>query len=316
MLFVSWATDAEMCSPRFTESKPLREDGIYQFVCDSEPAVVSQSKSVEINVYITPKAHWAVFTISADQARKGVEYRDEDGHFKVQMDFTMEERFSFKEGKHTCMCVTLLELQVFKQREFLEQFYQHENHKLVAQVKVKRRTDMMNVRTVYIGRAQVIETSRYGKCRKYVWKSADKEAPGFTGISFKTEEDLHDIERIQKHHMTSPRKPNLVYIHDCDGFSNPNLVLPVQFEVGEGVTVQVFNLKFDPPKFVEVHLRSAEFNAGEVSYEVVHDATLRFVFTYHVTDTKKIIIDTIIMKVQAYLAVLNNLGDSKSAKTV
>jgi hypothetical protein len=65
-----------------------------------------------------------------------------------------------------------------------------------------------------------------------------------------------------------------------------------------------------------VHLRSAEFNAGEVSYEVVHDATLRFVFTYHVTDTKKIIIDTIIMKVQAYLAVLNNLGDSKSAKTV
>ena len=316
MLFVSWATDLDLCSPRFTESKPLREDGIYQFVCDSEPMVISQGRNVEINVYLAPKSHWDVFTISVDAARKGVEHRSEHGHFKVQMDFTVREHFSLREGKQNNISVTILELQVFKQDDFIRQFYEHENHKLVAQIKVRRRTDMMNVRTVYLGRAQEIQTSRYGKYRKYIWRSADGKESGFTGISFKTEEDLHDIERIQKHQLTSPRSKKFEYVHDNDGYSNPNLVLPVQFEVGEAITVQVFNLKFDPPKFVEILLRSAEFNVQETSYEVVHDAMLRFVFTYRVTEGKKVTITSMAMRIQAYLAVLNNLGDGKASKTI
>ena len=115
MLFVSWATDLELCHPRFTEAKLLREDGIYQFVCDSDPMVVSYGKIVEINVYLTPKSHWAVFTISANMARKGVEYKNEDGHFKIQMDFVIVEGFSIREGKQNYISVRLLELRIFQQ---------------------------------------------------------------------------------------------------------------------------------------------------------------------------------------------------------
>jgi hypothetical protein len=319
MLYVSWATDLEICSPSFCEAKPLSPKGLYHFVCDSQPFAISRCGEVEVNVYFTPKAHCKCIMVTLVKAMYGQSIKDETGHFRVKLDFTTREHFSFQEGKRTLLSMTLIELEIYNQDDFVKTFLETEGHKMVGQLKVKRRSDMMNVRTVYIGRPQEILTSAYAKYRRYVWTSGPENSVGFSGIGLRSKEDLRDIQRIQKFHIASPRGDangdDDAYVHDNDGFSNANQVLPIEFGEGEALSVQMFNLKFDPPKFIELQLRSAEFSGDKKSYEVVYDGSIQFEFQYHLYK-KKVVITALKMRVKAYIATLNNLGDGKAAKTV
>jgi len=315
MLFVSWAPDLDVCSPRYSEIKPLSPKGLYHFVCDADPLVVSTCGDVEINVFFTPKAHCKCIMVTLMKTMHGQDIRDESGHFRVKLDFTTKEHFSIQEGRHVFLSVTLIELEIYKQDEFVRNFLESEGHKIVSQIKIKRRLDMMNIRTIYIGRPQEITTTCYAKSRRYIWKSNDTETSGFLGVGLRSQEDLKDIQRIQKFQVVSPRAEKGEYMHDNDGFSNPNRALPIEFEAGEAITIQMFNLKFDPPKFVEVQVRSAEFSGNTKQYNVVYDGSLHFEFEYHL-NRNKIVITAIKMRVNPYITTLNNFGEGKAAKTV
>lgn len=316
MLYISWASDYGFCDQKYSEKKQLSTSGVYHFVFDGDPTQISKIGDVEINLYFSPKSHCGLYILNVKELQNGKEKHDISGHVFIKADFKTWDNFTTRDGNHTLISLTLIEIKIHMQEEFIKNFYMNENHKIVSQIKVKRRTDMMNVRTVYIGRAQEIFTPRYGSYRRYFWQGT-KEETGFKGIACKSEEDLHDIERIQKFHMVSPRgKKPPVYIHDDDGFTNANQALPIVFNIGEAITIQVFNLKFDPPKFIEMQLRYAEFSNSELKYEVVFDAAIQFVFTYHMNKTKSVVIDGVTMRVKSYNSTLNNLGDGKDAKTI
>lgn len=316
MLYISWASDFSICDQKYSEKKQLSTSGVYHFIFDGDPVQISKVGDIEINLYLSPKSHCGLYTLNVEELRKGVEKYDISGHVFIKADYRLSTTFTPREGTHNMIALTLIEIRIHAQDDFIRNFYMTENHKIVSQIKVKRRTDMMNVRTMYLGRAQEIFTSRYGSYRRYVW-TAGHEENTFKGIAYKSEEDLHDIVRIQKFHMVSPRgKKPITYIHDNDQFSNTNHALPIEFNIGEAITIQVFNLKFDPPKFVEMQIRYAEFSNSELRYEVVFDAAMQFVFTYHINESKSVVIDTITMRVKSYNSTLNNLGNGVDAKTV
>lgn len=319
MLYVSWASDLELCSPKHSEIKPVCQKGLYYFVCDSDPIAISSCGEVEINVFFTPKSHCKSMVLTLVKGVYGQSVRDETGHFRVKLDFTLKEHFSIREGKRILLSMTLIELEIYNQDDFIRNFFESESHKIVAQIKIKQRSDMMNVRTIFIGRPQEIITSSYAMYRRYIWKSGKMEDEGFTGIGLRIKEDLTDIRRVQQYHTISPRDSLHVnereYVQDNDGFSNCNITLPIEFEDGEAMNIQMFNLKFDPPKFIELQLRSAEFNGDKRCYKVIYDASIDFEFEYEVKK-KKIVINSIKMRVKSYVTTLNNLGEGKAAKTV
>jgi hypothetical protein len=317
MIFISWASDFDVCNQRFSEKKTLTPTGVYHFVCDTTPSPISSLKQMEVNVYFTPHTQWRSIIITLDENTQEYEVMDEIGHFNLIIDYKAKQHFSVVNGKQTLLYVSLIELRIHNQDEIFESFMRSEGHKIVAQVKIKRRSDMMNVRTIYVGRAQQIVTDYHSRSRRYLWKSGDASNVGFVGVGLRSPEDFPDLQRIQKFHTISPRLDlrDVQYVFDNDDYSNERRVLPIEFEQGEAIDIQMFNLKFDPPTFIELQVRAAEFNSDKKYYEVIYDRCVKFQFAYYVVKSK-IVITSITMELRIYSTTLNNFGDGKSAKTV
>jgi hypothetical protein len=137
---------------------------------------------------------------------------------------------------------------------------------------------------------------------------------GFEGVGNLTEEDLHDHAKIQKGAIVTPRETP--YEQDSDKFINHNACLPIRLTEGEMLVLQVFNLKFTPPRFAEFRFKWIEFeNAKDYTYESLEDPF--FYFTFEVRkDEKDIKIGTISIRIKEYRKVLNCLGDSKILHTI
>lgn len=318
MIYLTWSSDIDINDINRTETKPLIRSGLYHFVCDGEPKVVSASGNIEINIFYEPKLHWKRFTIPIHGTKRDVAIFDETHMFKVSLEFSLDRRFSTKEGFHVVIILSLIELEIIKQDRMLGIFLESEKHKIVLQSKIKSRRDMMSIRSLYFGRAQEISTTKYGGRRTYAWTSTSEQT--FKGIGIRSAEDLDDIRDIQTYPLLSPREKDggqKSYEPDNDAFSNKNMSLPIDFNDGEAISLQVFNLKFNPPKFIELQLRWIEFlGCKEKKYHVVYDRDTSFDFEFHIESEKKVIIRKLSLHVNRYITVLNTMGDNKSAKTV
>lgn len=319
MLALCCSTDIEIDSPIKTAPLPISDSAVYYFVIGAEPVQISSQGHLEIDIFHSPKLHWKRVSIDLLRLEKTGRGCDESKNFKIKVDFRREKRFNVKLGYHHVIMVTLIELQIEKQSLMLETLMSEERHKLVLQTKLKSRRDMMYIRTVYLGRAQSITTTSQGDKRCYVWKSGNANTV-FKGVGVRTSEDMKDIEMIQTYPMTSPRLKDgevETYEGDNDGFSNPNLCLPIDFSDGEAVELQVFNLKFNPPKFMEVQVRWAEFLGSKNNVcRVVYDRDVTFFLKFEVQGEKKIMMTEVEIKFNRYVSVLNHMGDHKGSKTV
>lgn len=128
-----------------------------------------------------------------------------------------------------------------KSKDFIHIWSNREQHRIVATLKKDVRSERMT-----LGRAQMIQTSPT-LTRTYKWQSTLKNSP----------DGMRPNEGPTPSYISPRLDFNTVKEVDHDGFSNPNSVLPMTIPSEGIVTLQFFNLKDQPPRFLEWSIRWA-----------------------------------------------------------
>lgn len=314
MIYLKWASDVEKDKTQITEHKTLNSEGVYHFVCDPDPIKVDFHGYIDIDIYLTPGLYWKTISLRISELQDGA-MNDESGReVGVSIQFSIKKKFMIGDGYQLFISINLISLHLYRQDASLAILNEREGHRIVMQIKIKSRKEMMQIRTIYLGRAQKIRTHQNHTNRIYSWVSGDQP---FGGIGMRSVEDLNDIKAIQMYPMISPRPNVVTIVSDHDSFSNEDRCLPINFEEGEAVNLQFFNLKFNPPKFVEIQVRWAEFlGSKEGNCHIIHDKDISLTLTFEIVDERKIYLKEITFKVLRYLSSLDSMGDNKPAKTV
>jgi hypothetical protein len=245
-----------------------------------------------------------------DGTLKTQEVLIKDEGITLKFEYSIVEKFDHTYGKHCIITLYKVDLELKFQEASIERFKQLENHKIVLQLKVMKREGTMLIQSIYIGRPQSIFTSSHGGTRTYKWISHGGDIP-FHGIGFKRVHDLTDQDHISKSPNISPR-PKEEYVPDNDSFHNEVKILPVVLEEGQVLNIQFYNLKFSPPKLMELHLKFSELRdltqikIGKATYVNITAEPMESKF--HITEVALI--------AHKYLLVLHYMGEYEVPMTI
>ena len=171
------------------------------------------------------------------------DYSIDEVEFMMQIVYTARCAYDAKyEGLVQHLSIESISLQL-KSVDFPSLFVAGEKHRMVATIKRDRRLERL-----LLGRAQVIETNA-NHSRLYTWKN--KGSNNNYGDSSSSDS------------IVTPRglSPRLEDTHsaqvDHDGFSNPFSAFPITIVEDSVVTIQFFNMKDTPPRFIEWSIRWA-----------------------------------------------------------
>lgn len=144
------------------------------------------------------------------------------------------------EGIVQNVTIQIISIQL-KSKDFIRIWSNREQHRMVVTLKKDVRSERMT-----LGRAQMIQTSPT-LTRTYKWQSTLKNSP----------DGMRPNEGPTPSYISPRPDFNTVKEVDHDGFSNPNSVLPMTIPSEGIVTLQFFNLKDQPPRFLEWSIRWA-----------------------------------------------------------
>ena len=165
------------------------------------------------------------------------DYSIDEVEFMMQIVYTARCAYDAKyEGLVQHLSIESISLQL-KSVDFPSLFVAGEKHRMVATIKRDRRLERL-----LLGRAQVIETSAT-KTRLYTWKNKGGESSSGGG---ETPRSLSP--RLEDTHSAQV---------DHDGFSSPFSAFPITIVEDSVVTIQFFNMKDNPPRFIEWSIRWA-----------------------------------------------------------
>tara|TARA_R110001632_G_scaffold90880_3_gene195028 strand:- start:4335 stop:5504 length:1170 start_codon:yes stop_codon:yes gene_type:complete len=290
-MLISWCVDLDICREQFSTPKELNVKGIYEWDFANFKGCTTRTGSMIFNIYMAPKFHWVSVKIPLQKfpSEKLNLITLEQNTIVLSFNYDISDEFFNVEYGLYSINVELkyVKLRLLHPKVTLQRFRDLESHKIILQIKIMKRDNGMKVRTIYFGRAQKILTTEHAGNRHYIWTSKnDMESTVFHGIGLRRKTDLIDIDQIlqmQKEAgkkleklnlfdcntcedierkefqslnsiLISPR-PHIDYTPDNDGYSNSSLVLPLIFTDEQMINIQIFNLKFADPKFIEIRIR-------------------------------------------------------------
>lgn len=340
-----------MCDAFRTDVHPMTPDGICKWSLHESKSCTRSDISLIFKVFFSPKVHWMNISTSIDKSiiSTPATIISEDKSIELVFEYSTNDNFSQELGTHTVIKITSIIIHLLHVDATMEAFQRYENHKISLLLRVFRRDTTMTMRSVYIGRAQEIQTTEHGGTRTYTWLST-AEIPVFEGIGFRRISENIDMDAISHAPNISPR-PQQSYIMDNDEFNNPSRVLPTGIMVGETLNLEFFNFKFNPPKCLEVQIpwkdiidiptlftikdpqsrkivkkrfslsfRSSMANPpvdiAVARYEVNPSEGIIVRITYERINADRIAIREVKFIIRKYLLALHYLGQGTSARTV
>lgn len=351
-MFVEWSSEDHMCDAFRLDICELSE-GICEWHIVNSKSTTRSDPVLNFKVFFAPRVHWTTISteITASTEVKGAICHSESKDIEITFKYFTKSTFSQQLGTHLEVHLLHLRLRLLHPEVTMETFHRYENHKLSLLLRVFRRDGLMTIRSVYVGRAQEIQTTEHSGTRVYTW-TPRQGAIGFDGIGFRRVSDLGDIDAIGRSRLSliSPRQ-SAEYVMDNDDFHNASKVLPVELLVNESLNLEFFNLKFTPPKCLEIQVPWREiidvptlfttqdpmrkvmkrrFSLGpkqipeilmaryekQIVDEVANSALVTLRVTYERIDADKISIREIKLIMRKYLLSLHYMGENVALKTV
>ncbi len=346
-MFVEWSTDDHMCDAFRTDVHPMTPDGICKWSLHDSKSCTRSEISLIFRVFFSPRIHWMDIstTVAKSSTRCPVTVVSEDKSIEIVFEYTTKESFNTDLGTHTIIELSSLILHFLHLDATIDEFQRYENHKIALLLRVLKRDVNMSIRSTYIGRAQEIHTTEHSGTRTYTWLPTEA-TPTFDGIGFRRISESYDMEAISHAPDISPR-PKQSYTMDNDDFHNVSRVLPVGIMTDETLNLEFFNLKFTPPKCMEVQIPWKEIidipaiftmrdpgtktivkkrfslrfkpeepqEIGVARYEIPVREGVVARITYERVAADKIAIREIKLIVKRYLLALHYMGEDTSSRT-
>ncbi len=259
-MFVIWRTDDKNIYKE-TSLHKLTHDGVYRWSPKDFNMMAEMGANIEFNIYFEPGLHWITVSIGIinlmGKTNYELQFKDSDRNGIIYFSYDLSRKYDGEyQGLLYKISVDHIMITLKHQKTILEHFNNTENHKISLMLKIDQREDedkSMYIRKIFLSRAQDIKTTKYYGTRTYKWLSTECKLD-FDEIPLRRPSDLTDMDMIFKSPILSPRTPEK-YVPDNDRFSNENRALPIKLLIGQTLTVQIYNLKFNPPKCVEVKVK-------------------------------------------------------------
>lgn len=256
-MFVEWSTEDHMCDAFRLHTLEWAQNGMYEWSLTESKSTTRSNPELNFRVFFAPKVHWLTIStqIVLSEEFTWSSCHSETKDIEITFEYRTRSCFSQQLGSHIEVQLSHLKLQLLHPDVTLYAFHHCEDHKLTLLLRVFRRDKTMTIRSVYVGRAQEIQTTEHAGTRIYTW-SSNHEPVSFDGIGFRRISDLGDIDAIgslRKSSLTSPRAKS-AYVMDNDQFHNESKVLPIGIQTDEILSLEFFNLKFTPPRFIEIQV--------------------------------------------------------------
>ena len=339
-MYVRWSTE-DLVDGLATSVLPLDSGGVHVWELTDFISLSRTSPNMEFQIFFEPGLHW--ITLRAPLGER--EMHSQSREATLSYDYETTPGFNQEFGTHLVISVKRIRVEAPKIRDVVANFMKLENHKVSMLLRIFKREKTMIVRSVYIGRAQQIQTTEHAGTRTYTW-TANEGTATFDGIGFRRPSDLGDLDAIVKAPQISPR-PKQEYVQDHDGFHNEAKVLPVGIELDQILKFEVFNLKYEPPRSLEIQVAWKElvdvpslyvlkrsssvgvkpkrfsFGPAKIKDEIgvakfearVNDFVILKV-TYERLSVDKLVLREICLVVEKYLLALHYMGASMQPKTI
>ena len=349
-MFVEWSTEDHSCDAFRLDTLDVNVNGICEWRPINSKSTTRSEPSLIFKVFFAPRVHWKTIymTVKSSPITTLESCHSDDKSIVIDFEYRTVAAFNQQLGSHLEVHLSHIRLNLTHHEVTLAEFHRYEDHKVSLLLRVLRRENTMVIRSVYVGRAQEIQTTEHAGTRVYTWKATEQPVT-FSGIGFRRVSELSDIDSINllrrgASGLLSPRQKE-GYVMDNDDFHNDSRVLPIGIQLGESLNLEFFNLKFDPPKCIEISIPWKEiidiptlftlndpmrkvvkrrFSLGpkpsqEITvarFETSPSPMITLRVTYERLDADKISVREIKLIIRRYLLTLHYMGDDVVLNTI